>query len=342
MVKTKQIINKLMEGLNPRQKEFLEERFGLVDGAKKTLQKLGEKYGITRERVRQVESEGLKITAKNFKKSGIAELVKVSQNHLILLGGIRKESDFVNDLKYLLKDDTLNKNQLRFLFEIVSQPLYHCEDDNWHAFWHTDKNAFKKANSFVSKTVKLLSAKKTQLAFSGQAEQHLARLAKASNLQECSALNYLSVSKKFGVSPYNDFGLAEWEEINPKTAKAKSFLVLKKHNKPLHFKQIAEMINETGFDNKPAYAQTIHNELIKDKRFVLVGRGIYGLREQGYVPGTAKDVIHNILKNKGPLYSKELVELVSQQRFLKENTILLNLQNKKHFKKLPGGKYHIA
>ena len=109
----------------------------------------------------------------------------------------------------------------------------------------------------------------------------------------------------------------------------------------MHFKEIAKKINELKLNKRRALYQTIHNELIKDPRFVLVGRGMYGLSEFGLKPGIAKDVIARVLKTKGPLYKEEVVDLVKQERFLKDNTILLNLQSKKYFKRLADGRYHI-
>jgi hypothetical protein len=85
--------------------------------------------------------------------------------------------------------------------------------------------------------------------------------------------------------------------------------------------------------------QTVHNELIKDERFVLVGRGLYGLREFGLMPGTAREVIAYVLEEKGPLHPKDIVKLVRDQRMIKDATIMINLQNKKHFTCLSDGRY---
>jgi len=84
---------------------------------------------------------------------------------------------------------------------------------------------------------------------------------------------------------------------------------------------------------------TCHNELIKDKRFVLVGRGIYALAEWGYKTGVVKDVIRDLLKKNGPMKKEDIVEQVMKERYLKKNTILVNLQNNKYFKKNKNGEY---
>lgn len=339
---TKKLIETLIKDSSPRQKEFLEERFGLRDNNKKTLQELGDRYDITRERVRQIEAEGLKFASKNFSNSEGVKLVEKAIRHLEAAGGVKEEIDFVSDLKNLWEDDSLSASEARFIFVVAKKPLYYIEDENFFGFWYLDKETLKKAEGFISKAVKFFATKKEELISKNKFDELLDQLTKTSGLKDQIAVNYLSVSKKFGRNPFNDFGLSHWEEINPKTARAKAYLVLKKHGKPLHFKEIADMINKVGFNKKQVYAQTIHNELIKDSKFVLVGRGMYALKEYGYVPGTAKEVIQKVLKEKGPLHPQQILEMVGQQRFLKENTILLNLQNKKHFKKLPDGKYHIA
>jgi DNA-directed RNA polymerase delta subunit len=121
-------------------------------------------------------------------------------------------------------------------------------------------------------------------------------------------------------------------------------LVFKKHGKPLHFTKVAELIDKFNYNlpNKKTYSQTVHNELIKDSRFVLVGRGIYALKEWGYERGYVKDVIFQVLKSaQKPLDKEEILEKVLKQRIVKENTVLLNLSNKNYFLRTSKGNYTI-
>lgn len=336
------IIERITQSLSARQREIVEERFGLRDNEEKTLQELGERNGITRERVRQIEAEGLRLAREHFAESDGQQFVDIAKERLAAMGGIRKEDDFVADMRAVLKDDSVQQSQLRFLFKIAGEPMHYGEDDEFYSFWCNDKATIKKATTFIDKAAKFFAGKKEELVFKGQFDQHFKQLVASAGIDAKTGMNFLEISKKFSKNPYADFGLSHWEEIAPKTARAKAYLILRKHAKPMHFRDIAHTINNTGFDKKPVYAQTIHNELIKDNRFVLVGRGMYGLTEHGFFPGTAKDVIRQILVDKGPLPQQDVVKLVSSQRFLKENTILLNLQNKKHFKRLENGTYHVA
>jgi hypothetical protein len=117
--------------------------------------------------------------------------------------------------------------------------------------------------------------------------------------------------------------------------------VLKKKATPLHFRMIAQSINQAKFDDRTASAPTVHNELIKDNRFVLVGRGMYALAEQGYEPGTAREVIHRLLKKQGALRPRDVILAIQKERFFKPNTILVNLQNKNFFERMGDGTYRV-
>src|SRR5262249_37412812 len=52
-------ITEVLRSLAPREREVIELRFGLKDGTPKTLDEVAKQYGITRERIRQIEARGL-------------------------------------------------------------------------------------------------------------------------------------------------------------------------------------------------------------------------------------------------------------------------------------------
>jgi hypothetical protein len=341
MVNFNETIKDLLSGLSPRQKDIIEQRFGL-SGKKRTLAAIGKRYGLTRERVRQIESAALKsINEKLGKKQITGRIVEDAVNHLKKSGGVMKEDVFLNELRGVFKNKFITREQLRFIFEAANVPNYQIEDNNFYGFWYLDKDSRRAAFDFINKLEKFISDKKEELITHKKFDELFLQAIKPHNLKDFVALNYVAISKRFSVSPFGDFGLTRWEEITPKTARAKAYLILKKHGAPLHFREITKRANDfrLNFNKRRIIHQTIHNELIKDPRFVLVGRGMYGLSESGLKPGVAKNVIARILKSKGPLNKEEVVDLVKQERFLKDNTILLNLQNKKHFKRLADGRY---
>jgi len=314
----------LLHNLPLREKEVISRRFGLKTGQKETLEAIGKDYGITRERVRQIEESGfLRI------KPEIGKHQKTFQyfaEQLKNFGGLKKED-------VLLRELGGQKWQPQVYFLLTLGPNFERlkESSEFYSFWTIDQNylilAKKLIDSFYDKLKKInqpLSLKNCNPP---------AALTRSSSLSPTALISYLEISKKIQRNSEGLFGLNDWPEINPRGVKDKAYLVFKKEKKPLHFAKVAELI-----DN--ALPQTIHNELIRDDRFILVGRGIYALREWGYCPGQVKDIISNVLKEAGkPLAKEEILEHVLKQRLVKENTVLLNLSNKKYFLKNPQGKY---
>jgi len=329
-----QIIDRLLFVLNTKQRNVLISRFGLKNGIRSTLQDIGDEFDITRERVRQIEEQAIK-KVKEAVKAEAGELVKLAENHLLSSGGIREDELFLKELNtksgFSPKEAKHFEEKLRFVLSVAGSPFYYKEDEKYASFWYSNEMSKKNFFEFVNGVVhNLRSGDKTKI------------LTKKEYIDMCPDMyscHLLSIPKIFGTNAFGEFGLREWAEIEPRTVRDKAYLVLKKKSSPLHFKEIANNICTLGIDKKPAHVQTVHNELIKDGRFVLVGRGVYALREHGYEPGTVREVITRLLKERGPLDSTEVVRLVNQKRFLKENTILLNLQNRRHFKRLEDGRY---
>ena len=169
----------------------------------------------------------------------------------------------------------------------------------------------------------------------------MADLAKTAGLKQISSQTldtFLAISKLVDRNVFAEIGLVRWAEVRPRGVRDKSYLVLKKEGKPQHFRAIAQLINQAKFSDRKAHVQTVHNELIKDNRFVLVGRGTYALAEWGYRPGTVKQVIAELLREKGPMPREKLVAEVMSTRFVKPNTIILGLQDKSLFREVDGGR----
>ncbi len=324
-----------MNEFTPKQRRVVVGRFGLKNGERATLQSIGDELKITRERVRQIEEQAIKKLAKRVKEEA-AGIVDYAKKHLASVGGVKRDDSFMEDLIHGLDigGDVKHADQkLRFILLVAGVPSYSKNDDDMYGFWFSDEKAKDKFLDYI-KTV-------TNFLKSGKKEEILNKKLYLSHMKDLTSAHLLSIPKHFGTNIFGDFGLKAWPEIEPKTIRDKVYLVLRKHDKPLHFADIAKNINKFGLDRKPAHVQTVHNELIKDDRFVLVGRGVYGLKEKGYQSGTVREVIARLLKKHGPLESTTVVRLVNEQRFLKENTILLNLQNRRYFKRLDNGRYQV-
>lgn len=339
---TDRIIDDLFAGLDARQRKVLTKRYGLDSGEEMTLAELGKSFGVTRERIRQIEALALNDVRKISKDGHISELVATVSDALKKTGGVRKEDHLLSDIKHFSAQANAAANfanQVRFLLEISKAVVYHREDDSLHGHWHLSQTHQKKALDFLDSLIKHLKDKKHETLHNKKFDQFFHEVVVLHKLEKEVAKHYVAISKKFGANLYGDFGLTEWAEVKPKVSRDWIYLILKKAGKPLHFGEIADEIRRLR-PTKKTNTQTIHNELIKDKRFILVGRGIYGLREADTMPsGTIRDILLHILKSEGPLKPKELIAKVLQHRIFKENAILFNLQNKKFFERLADGRY---
>ena len=330
-----------MQGLEERKREVLVGRFGLNGNKPETLQAIGDKFKVTRERVRQIESIALAEVRDLIEENAEAVLVKIS-SYLTGQGGIASEENLMTAMqKELGKEATLAN--LSFLREVSGRFGYQPETDEFKAFWHNNGEAAGAVKKLIDRTVTLMSPKRDAILSGKESFQSVfAQTVKAQGLEKGIGDNYLLISKKFAINPYGDFGLSEWPEVKPATIRDWAYLVLKKANRPMHFREIAQGIAEVHTKKRKVFTPTVHNELIKDKRFVLVGRGTYSLTECGYQKGGIKNLIKEMLTKKGPMKTEEVVSLVSAQRLFKRNTIILHLMDKKVFKKGEDGRYGVT
>lgn len=320
------VCSDLIKGLDERTADIIERRFGLKRGNRETLEAIGSSYNITRERVRQIEAEGFSKIKPKIDK----EIFNTFEKAFVSFGGLKREKDL---LKYLGGDK--HQNHVFFLLNNADNLKRVVEDERFYSFWTVNDKAVNEAKKVVKSTIERFKKEKRTLS--------LNELLNKQKLNKDVFASYIGISKNIQKNPEDKFGLADWLEINPKGIKDKAYLVLKKEEAPLHFAEVASNIEKLPFPgHDKIHTATVHNELIKDNRFVLVGRGLYALKEWGYKPGVVKDIIVNTLKNsKKPLTKDEILKKVLAQRFVKENTVLLNLQNRSYFLK-EKGKYRTA
>ena len=340
MISASKLFQALAEGLSPRQKEVITGRFGLEKFKEpQTLAALGSKYGVTRERVRQIEASALTdLRAKIGKDQASQDLVQRIRKFLGASGGVAPQEALLAHTNTF--SDGMTENHLNLFLEASRSFYRHPENKNFRPFYYLDKDSLKAANAFLTQWASQLKNRKEEILKGGYAAE-LASFVKKSGAANDHAETYLAISKRIGANAYGDQGLTEWPEIQPRTVRDRIYLALKKKNEPLHFRSIATIINQFNAKARPASAPTVHNELIKDSRFVLVGRGMYGLAEHGYEPGTAREVIHRVLKRNGALKPRDVMLAVQKERFFKPNTILVNLQNKNFFRRQPDGTYKV-
>lgn len=336
--KPKQVTKHILSGLSPRAYEVVVNRFGITDDAqRKTLEAIGQKYGITRERVRQIENSALAFIRKSDSYKNESDVFEELKKLIHTLGAVVSEQDL---LAHMSKDK-LVQNHIHLYLTLGDAFTKHKEDEHFKTRWSVDKDIADQIHKSLKNLFENLSDDEliSEVELVSRFLDDVKDLAVQYKNEEI-AKRWLSMSKKISKNPLGEWGKTTSSSIKTRGVKDYAFLMMRKHGSPMHFREVAKAVAST-FDKK-CHTATCHNELIKDPRFVLVGRGIYALSDWGYKTGVVKEVIKELIKKNGPMTKEEIVDHVMKERYLKKNTILVNLQNTKYFKKNKNGQYTIA
>lgn len=334
---TEQLVTDILATIDrEREREIVARRFGLFD-RKETLEQIGEMLGITRERVRQLEKSVVTKLRTAGEQGSLPHLIDF-QTKLVDQLQIMGQTARVSTLTASLVEDANKIEQARtaFIASLCPELIVINEDDHFYNSIAIqklrDEKALKATVAKLIETIKKLGEPKP-----------IEDIASEAGIEDASQAEALATTSKYLATLNGRWGLVKWPMVNPKNIRDKIYVILKEHGKHLHFNEIAEAIKDSEFKRKDVTTQAIHNELIKDKRFVLIGRGIYALKEWGYEKGTVADIITEVLKKAGePLHRDEIVKRVLESRYVKETTILLNLQGKAQFKRVAKATYALA
>lgn len=308
-----------------REKQVLIERFG-IGKSPKTLNAIGKNYEVTRERIRQIVNNAIRKIQKYSKSKELEKALKNIEEFVAKSGGYVTVE---NIGKIFAGESKSEQNALKFITALSANLNEVKESNVLKEGWATKglkqlkfKEIAKNATALLKKENKTLSLK--EVATFVKAEEKLV---------EAVMLGTKAIMK----TDDGNWGLASWPHVNPKSIRDKSRYIMKRHQKPIHYTELTKMISEMGI--KDVTKQSVHNELIKNEDFVLVGRGIYALSEWGYKSGVVEEVIVEVLVEAGkPLHKNDIIDRVLEKRIVKASTVILNLQKKK-FKRVGKATY---
>ncbi len=322
--KPKQVASRLVSVIeNDRAQDVLKRRYGLTTNTSvETLESVGQSYGITRERVRQIENHAIKAIQKSDQYKEFTTSFKELSDAIDALGGIAPQGEFLSTLA----KSQVDQNHLLFLLTVGEGFNKKKEGGDYVHHWYLDEAHAKSVRDAISNLHSTLT-NEIVLPEDEIVSQYQAELSKAKITQEDSEkiLRWLSISKKIARNPLGEWGRSTSPSVRVKGMRDFAYLTLKRNGSPLHFSEVAKQV-ESLFGRK-AHVATTHNELIKDARFVLVGRGLYALSEWGYSKGVVKDVIRELLEKNGSMTRKDIIDMVKRERYVKDNTITVNLQD---------------
>ncbi len=358
--KVSSLMKDIFSYLSEQEIDITKKRFGIFE-RKHTLEEIGKNYGVTRERIRQIEGTIVKkIVSLNQKNEKLKELRDSIIKFVKEYGGIVEEYFLIDKFFNGLNDN--EKSFVEFLLSkvLIEDLIQQKTKDGSKIFYQLKGFASNLLDKTIKDVVDVLEDIKEPLHIDDifakldfkkiiqNVDKKVLDLYKTSDIDDNTFFkktleSYLNVSDSVKRNVFGMWGTKSWKTVSPKRMSDKIYLILSREGKPLHFKEITEKINESGFDKKPARDVTVHNELIIDDRYVLVGRGIYALKSWGYKKGAVADIIEEIIKeNNGPMTKSDILEKVSKQRIVKDSTIYLSLTNDKRFKKISAGKYDLT
>jgi hypothetical protein len=334
---TEQLVNDILATIDrEREREIVSRRFGLFD-RRETLEQIGELLGITRERVRQLEKSvvaRLKQQAEQGELPHVADVQDTFIESLGQLGHVARIGELSG--KLTKNNSKFDQARISFLALLCPKLIVITDDDHYHhsvaiAEKHDEKTLKQHVQNLIDAIKKIGEPKPIDA------------VADKAGLSDPKHAEAIASTSKHLATLNGQWGLMKWPIVNPKNIRDKIYVILKQNGKHMHFNEIADAIKQSDFKRKDVTTQAIHNELIKDKRFVLIGRGLYALKEWGYKKGTVADIITQVMKEAGePLHRDEIVKRVLKSRYVKETTILLNLQGKKQFKRTAKATYDLA
>ncbi|MEK7613935.1 MAG: sigma factor-like helix-turn-helix DNA-binding protein [Patescibacteria group bacterium] len=328
------VTKRLVQNLPDRSRDVILSRYGLASGRQaETLDAIGKRYGITRERVRQIENHAIKLIQESDAFVKEAGSFSALEDSIRDLGGILTEKTILNTLA----PDLEMQNHLYFMLVVGDSFKQAKEDKDFGKRWFVDSDIAKAVESALKEVHQKVrpSDVLTEDALVTHVMGCLSRV-NAKHRNRDTILRWLELSQCLVKNPLNEWGRTSAPGIKVKNIADYAYLVMKRNGSPMHFREVAKSIRELF--GKKAHEATTHNELIKSDRFVLVGRGQYALKEWGYREGPVATIIENVLREHGALTRDQIIDKVLKERFVKTNTILVNLQNPK-FSRLADGKY---
>ena len=326
----------ILTSLSEKEQNVIKRRVG-ISWKRETLQNIGNSFSpyITRERVRQIEDTWIKKIGRIVKATLLSSIQIKAKEFLNLHWGIISREKLI---AAMIKELDLEKDVNAGILEVVIQSDYEVKKSKQKLgckiYFYLPSISKTSIEAVHKEALKILKRKKDvmeQTALYEAVINNLKTSGFANTNKEVLDITFVdSVLELFeDIVKWEEtlIGLTKWKILNPKTLKDKAIYVMKKEKTTMHFVDISNHITQSL--GEAVKINTIHNELIRNSEFVLIGRWIYALKEYGFNPGTVLDVIEEILKKSWePMNTEDIIKEVLKTRNVKQTTIYMNLQNK--------------
>ncbi len=325
-----EIIEKTFNDLEDREFDILCHRFGLKRDKKKTLKEAGELFGITRERIRQIEEKALRKTNSDLLMGIIAMLDEI----LIYSGGMASLAQLKEKNSKQYWQDYRTVGFIDLLIETEHLPVYGGGQYIIHSILDGDY-----VEEFIDYILGYIESQGRPVSFSKFKNHALEKmsdafkedLARLDITPEAFLESILEVKKNIGTDPMGKIGLSKWPEVNPETHIEWAIVALHSIDQPAHWKEIlrkVEAISGERFKEK-----TFYNIFSPNDEFLLFdsGNGVYGLDEwkdrfDEKTNQTIAELAYLTVKEKGPLPLDEIHNYILEEKDCSRNSVLIYLE----------------
>ena len=334
----KEKVDKALQALSEQQREVIVLRFGLDGRKKQVLQEIADEYSLTRERIRQIQKKGVELLKGDKCMEELSSAINQIDTALRACGGVADEDTICAVCEVSTKAE---RNYIHLLLVIGGDFYLSPETDTIQKYWYVEEKNKNAIDTVLSNIHREFEKNKNNLIDKKQMEKMYTTITNLhqGNIPDFSTV--MNLSRRLGTSPFGEWGMREHPEVSLSGLSGYIRSVLRDAGKPLHFREISERVSklrEDGFCN----VFSCHNELVRRKEFILVGRGLYALEDMGYRPGTIVDIITMGIKERGPMTKQEIVDFVKNERYVKTQSIILTLGKKDLFRKGQDNKYFLV
>lgn len=323
-----ELMGRLLDLLSPKERDVIERRFSIGGQPKETLDKIGQSYSITRERVRQIEAVAIKKLARISMDPSMRQIHNLSFEILNENGKVMFEDLLVSEmLKNMEESQKVDANAMKLAMRVSERLIKQDKNQFYRPFWRTSDVGLMEVKALIKNVQKIMKKRGDIMDVS-----EIAAEIPGANAKMIESI--LPVDWSFKQTE-DGWGLTAWRHINPRSIKDKIMIIFRESGKPLHFTEVVNQVLSDFSAKKMVTHQAIHNELIRHDEFVLVGRGMYGLQEWNIPSGTVCDLIIQVLnENGGPMKRQEIINAVLEKRDIRVGTISLNLQKYDFFERV--------
>jgi len=325
------LIDRILGLLSGKEQDIIKRRFAIEAEKRETLERIGQSYSITRERVRQIEAVAIEKLARIAKDPSMQQIHELAVSILKANGNVMFEDILISEMIKQMKDGAkLNANALKFAIRVCKDVKKQEKNQFYRPFWYTNNMKLAEIKMWIKKVQQAFEKRREVSSFS-DVYGLLKNPPAEKTIQSLFYVDWNIMQLEDGT-----WGLKSWRFLNPKSIKDCIMIILNEEENPLHFRDILHKLQTSFPKRKPVTPQACHNELIRHEEFVLLGRGKYGLREWNMAAGTVCDLIVSVFKDNGfqPMKRKDIIEQLLKKRDIRLGTISLNLQKYDFFKRV--------